>query len=85
MEILSNKLYNGSQIYSSGKIVVMRTNMKKNVFKLMKESMTSNVLPNTLDLRRVKLRLHYFWSCHEINFSIGSFNVCMNFTQHYLH
>ncbi|KAL8141867.1 hypothetical protein V2J09_014899 [Rumex salicifolius] len=64
MEILLKKLYvkrmaadlGISQIYSSGKIVVMRTNMNKNVFKLMKESMTSTVLPNTLDFEEGQIK-----------------------------
>nr|CAD1833876.1 unnamed protein product [Ananas comosus var. bracteatus] len=56
MEVLLKKLYTRrmaadlgiSNMYASGKVVVMTTNMSKKVFKLMKESMASDIHRNCL-------------------------------------
>lgn len=56
MEILLKKLYvrrmaadlGISRIYASGKVVVMETNMSKKVFKLITDSMASDVHRNSL-------------------------------------
>ncbi|MED6183559.1 hypothetical protein PIB30_038872 [Stylosanthes scabra] len=58
MEILLKKLYvrrmaadmGISGIYSSGKIIIMKTNISKKVFKIMIESMASETLKNSLVL-----------------------------------
>lgn len=56
MEIILKKLYlrrmaadiGVTRIYSSGKTVFMKTNMSKKVFKMMTESMTSDIYKNSL-------------------------------------
>lgn len=56
MEIFLQKLYlrrmaadiGVTRIYSSGKTVLMKTNMNKKVFKMMTESMTSDIYRNSL-------------------------------------
>lgn len=50
------------RIYASGKMVGMKTNMSKNVFKLMVDSMASDVHRNSLvfDGGQIKVLIQYF-------------------------
>lgn len=64
MEILLKKLYvrrmaadlGIKRIYTSGKTVVMITNMSKKVFRLMTESMTSDIYRNSLSLTKYEIK-----------------------------
>lgn len=65
MEILLKKLYARrmaadlgiSKIYASGKMVGMKTNMNKKVFKLMTDSMTSDIHRNSLVFDRDQIKV----------------------------
>ena len=76
MELLLKKLYvrrmaadlGIKRIYSSGKMVGMKTNMTKLVFKLITESMVSDVHRNSLVLEDDLIKVIYvtsfgFWLC----------------------
>lgn len=65
MEILLKKLYvrrmaadlGISRIYASGKMVGMETNMNKRVFKLMTDSMMSDIYRNSLFFDRDQIKV----------------------------
>lgn len=65
MEILLKKLYvrrmaadlGISRIYASGKMVGMETNMNKRVFKLMTDSMMSDIYRNSLVFDRDQIKV----------------------------
>ncbi|RVW45226.1 ATP-dependent DNA helicase, chloroplastic [Vitis vinifera] len=86
MEVLLKKLYvkrmaadlGITRIYASGKTVIMRTKMNKKVFKLITDSMASDIIRNSLVLRRIRLRRNYFWSYQESSSSIGFSNAWLN-------
>ena len=68
MEILLKKFYvrrmaadlGISRIYASGKMVRMKTNMSKNVFKLILDSMVSDVQRNSLDFEGDQIKVFFF-------------------------
>lgn len=68
MEIFLKKLYlrrmaadiGVTRIYSSGKTVFMKTNINKKVFKLMTESMTSDIYRNSLVLEGDQIKVIFF-------------------------
>jgi hypothetical protein len=49
-----------SRIYPSGKMIFMKTNMNKKVFRLMTEAMTSETHRNSLSFaeKEIKVRVH---------------------------
>lgn len=47
------------RIYTSGKTVVMITNMSKKVFRLMTESMTSDIYRNSLSFTHNEIKVHF--------------------------
>lgn len=65
MEILLKKLYvrrmaadlGITRIYASGKMVGMETNLNKRVFKLMTDSMTSDIYRNSLVFDRDQIKV----------------------------
>ena len=69
MEILLKKLYvkrmaadiGISRIYSTGKSVFMKANINKKVFKLMTESMTSDLHRNSLILEGDKIKVIFIY------------------------
>ena len=76
MEILLKKLYvrrmaadlGITRIYASGKMVGMKTNMTKMVFKLITDSMASDIHQNSLVLEDDQIKVIYitsfgFWLC----------------------
>lgn len=70
MEILLKKLYvrrmaadlGISRIYASGKMVRMKTNMSKKVFKLIMDSMVSDVHRNSLDFEGDQIKVIFITS-----------------------
>lgn len=68
MEILLKKLYvrrmaadlGVTRIYASGKMVGMITNMSKKVFKLITDSMTSDIHRNSLDFEDGQIKVIIF-------------------------
>lgn len=73
-QVLLKKLYTRrmaadlgiSNIYASGKVVVMTTNMSKKVFKLMKESMASDIHRNCLTFSGSEIKV-CFLRCTKVN------------------
>ncbi|KAJ0086106.1 hypothetical protein Patl1_07355 [Pistacia atlantica] len=65
------------RIYASGKMVGTETNMNKTVFKLMTDSMTSDIYQNSLVFDRDQIK-NFFWSYQKNSYSIGSSNVWGN-------
>ena len=89
MEILLKKLYvrrmaadlGISRIYASGKMVVMETNMSKKVFKLITDSVVSDVHRNSLVYEGNQIKVIYFVSpiwmgYHSLNFSLPLSRAC---------
>jgi transcription-repair coupling factor (superfamily II helicase) len=92
MEILLKKLYvrrmaadlGISRIYASGKMVRMKTNMSKNVFKLILDSMVSDVQRNSLDFEGDQIKVYIFFILLLVfGIVIGgsSINLCSFFFQ----
>lgn len=52
-----------SRIYPSGKMMFMKTNMNKKVFRLMTEAMTSETHRNSLSFagKEIKVKIHVSW------------------------
>lgn len=91
MEIFLKKLYlrrmaadlGITRIYSSGKIIYMKTNMSKKVFKMMTESMTSDLHRNSLVLEGDQIKVLHRNSLVPCVISFGIclcilFSFCLN-------
>lgn len=79
MQLILKKLYirrmaadlGISRIYTYGKMVIMETNMSKRVFKLMAESMTSELQRNCLSFTGTEIRVSREFS--KPHFSLSSY------------
>ncbi|KAJ0054633.1 hypothetical protein Pint_02482 [Pistacia integerrima] len=87
MEILLKKLYVRRmaadlgiiRIYASGKMVGMETNMNKRVFKLMTDSMTSDIYRNSLVFDRDQIKIqHTYALSNKMVIPINTNNGCVD-------
>ena len=80
MEVLLKKLYVKrmaadlaiTRIYASGKTVIMKTKMNKKVFKLVTDSMTSDIIRSSLVFEENQIKVFNYTSLSAFSFLLGS-------------